>query len=76
MRIEGLPGDRLAECVEGYRAILIANGARIVGERRSATKNRVEFVLRLPRAGAREELQRALCDAPVDIRGDVDWEVE
>jgi hypothetical protein len=76
VRIEDLPQARLAESAAAYRAILVARGSRIVSEHRSAAKNRVEFVLRLPRSGAREEVHQALCDAPADLRGDVNWEVE
>ena len=76
VRIEDLPQDRLAECADAYRAILVAHGARIIGEDRSVAKRRVDFVLRLPRAGARTELRRALADAPAGLCGAVDWDVE
>ena len=75
-RIEDLPKGRLAECADAYRAILIAQGCRIIGEHRSPAKNRVEFVVRLPGGSARGEVHRALCEAPVDIRGELDWGVE
>jgi hypothetical protein len=76
VRIEDFPKDKLAACADAYRAILVDRGCRIISERRSATKNRVEFVVRLPRANAREELHGALCEAPAELRGDVSWDVE
>jgi hypothetical protein len=76
VRIEDLPTERLTECADAYRAILVAHGGRIVGEHRSVAKNRVEFVLRLPRANAREELQKALGEAPTELCGEVNWDVE
>jgi hypothetical protein len=76
VRVEGLPALRLAECVDAYRGILVAEGCRIIGERRSFGKNRVEFVVRLPRAHARQDLHRALGAAPAELRGEIDLEVE
>ena len=76
LRIEDLPRERLGDCAEAYRAIVLAHGCRIIGEHRSAAKSRLEFVLRLPRANARQALERALCEAPAELRGDVNWEVE
>jgi hypothetical protein len=76
VRIEDLPRERLTESAEASRAILLAHGARIISEHRSPAKSRVEFVLRLPRANAREELRKALCEAPADVRGEVNWDVE
>jgi hypothetical protein len=76
VRIEDLPAERLAECADAYRAILVAQGCRLIGEDRSALKNRVDFVLRLPRANARATLRQAFGEIPAELRGDVDWDVE
>lgn len=76
VRIEDLPAERLAASAAAYRAILVAQGCRIIGEDRSASKSRVDFVLRLPRANAREALQKVLDEVPAELRGDVDWDVE
>lgn len=76
IRIEDLPAERLGECADAYRAVLVAAGCRIIGEDRSVLKGRVDFVLRLPRANARAALQKILSEVPAEIRGDVDWDVE
>ncbi|HVN00642.1 MAG TPA: hypothetical protein VMT68_10545 [Caulobacteraceae bacterium] len=76
VRIEDLPQGRLAECANAYRAVLVGQGARIIGEHRSAAKGRVEFVLRLPRPDAREKLHAALCDAPLGVGSEITWDVE
>jgi hypothetical protein len=76
VRIEGLPHERLTEGVDAYRGILVAQGCKIIGEHRSLGKNRVEFVVRLRHAHGREDLHQALCNAPADLRGEFDLEVE
>ena len=76
VRIDDLPQGRLAELAEAYRAVLVAKGCRVIGERRSAGKGRVEFALHLPRGDAREHVHAALCDAPLDVRGAINWDVE
>ena len=76
VRIEDLPHGRLTECADAYRAVLIGHGCKIIGEHRSASKGRVEFVFRLPRGGERAKVHAALCDAPLDVRGEINWEVE
>jgi hypothetical protein len=76
VRISELPAGRLAECAEVYRGVLQRLGCKIISERKSFAKERVEFVFRLPRAGTRDGLHAALCNVPIDARGDIDWEVE
>jgi hypothetical protein len=76
VRIEHLPEGRIAESAEVYRRELKARGCRIISERKSFGKARVDFVFRLPRAGTRDSLHAALCDVPAEVRGEIDWEVE
>jgi len=76
LRISEAPAGRLAECSAAYRAVLESQGCRIVSEHRSFNKNRVEFVLRVPRADARDRLHAALGAIPDDLRAEIDWEVE
>jgi hypothetical protein len=77
VRIDDLPQGRLSECGDAYRKILVAYGCRVIGERRSTAKGRVEFVLRLPRGDdARDKVHEALCNAPLDPGGEIDWEVD
>lgn len=76
IKVDQLPKGRVAEAALAYRAILEGRGCRIISERKSFAKDRVEFVFRLPRVGTRDTLHAELCDAPAEIRGEIDWEVE
>jgi hypothetical protein len=76
VKIEQLPADRLTEFADAYRGVLQSHGCKIITEHKTAAKGRVEFVFRLPRRGARERLHAALCETPLEPRGDIDWEVE
>ena len=75
VKIEQLPPGRLAECADVYRGVLRDKGCRILTEHKVFGKDRVEFVFRLPRATTRDGVHVALCDVPVDLRGQIDWEV-
>ena len=76
VRISQLPAGRVGECAQVYREVLEAQGCKIVNERKFFSKDRIEFVFRLPRKGTREGLHACLCEAPIDVRGEFDWEVE
>jgi hypothetical protein len=76
VKISQLPPGRLAECAQIYRAVLEREGCKIVSEKKSFIKDRVEFVIRLPRAGTRELMHEALCGVAPEVRGEIDWEVE
>ncbi|HEY2749958.1 hypothetical protein [Phenylobacterium sp.] len=76
VRISQLPPGRVGECAQVYRQVLEGQGCKIVGEHKSFAKDRIEFVFRLPRKGTREGLNTCLCEAPFDVRGEFDWEVE
>lgn len=76
VRIDRLPEARLGECAAIYRGILQTNGCKIINERKSTTKGRVEFIFLLPRRGTRDRLQVALTDVPPDVCGEIDWELE
>jgi hypothetical protein len=76
VKIEQLPADRLTESADVYRGVLQQQGCKIITEHKSGPKGRVEFVFRMPRRGRRDGLHAALCGAPLDARGEIDWEVE
>jgi hypothetical protein len=75
IRIEGLPKGRTLDCACAYRELLKAHGCSIISEHRSAERERIEFVFRLPRRSTREKLDTELCAIAAELRGDVDWEV-
>ena len=76
VRVDALPEGRLGECADVYRGALESGGCKIISERRTFSKRRVEFIFRLPRTGTREALHAMLCELPLEMRGDIDWEVE
>lgn len=76
VKIEQLPLDRIHESAEAYRAVLLGQGCRIIAEHKIGPKGRVEFVFRMPRRVARAGLHAALCETPLEARGEIDWEVE
>lgn len=76
VRIEDLPRGRLSECADAYRAVLLAEGCKVIAEHRSAAKERIEFVVRLPRGRGQRKVHDALCNPPLDVHGEVSWDVE
>ncbi|HEY2706733.1 MAG TPA: DUF4956 domain-containing protein [Caulobacteraceae bacterium] len=76
VRIEQMPHERLADSANAYRGALEGRGCRIISERRSFVKNRVDFVFRLPRTGSRDTLHTALLSVPMELHGEIDWEIE
>ncbi|MGA0603413.1 hypothetical protein ACO2Q3_22080 [Caulobacter sp. KR2-114] len=76
VKISELPQGRVAQCAAIYREVLVREGCKVISERKSFNKNRVEFVFRLPRATAHERLHEQLCAVPDDARGEIDWEVQ
>jgi hypothetical protein len=76
VRIEAAPLGRLADAALAYRGVLEAQHCKIISERKSTAKQRVDFVFRLPRDGNRDGVHAALCEVPADVRGEIEWEVE
>jgi hypothetical protein len=75
--IQALAADHIVEAAESYRKVLEQRGCRIMSEKKNLTKDRVSFIFKGPRKGARNELEQAL-DAEIEprLRGTVDWEVD
>jgi hypothetical protein len=76
VRVEALPEGQLIAAAAAYREILESQGCKIISERKSFAKSRVDFVIRPPRASNRDRLHSALCEVHIDVRGEVGWEVE
>src|SRR5258706_9324163 len=51
IKIDQLPAGRVGEGANAYRAVLQTKGCKIISEKKSFSKPKVEFVFRLPRAG-------------------------
>ena len=75
VRVEALPEGQLIAAAAAYRGILEGQGCKIISERKSFAKSRVDFVIRPPRATNRDRLHAALCEVHIDMRGEVGWEV-
>jgi uncharacterized membrane protein YhaH (DUF805 family) len=76
VKIERLPTGRLHESADAYREVLFAHRCKIIAEHKSTAKDRLEFVFRLHRSVTRDRLHLALNDLPLELRGDIDWEIE
>ena len=76
VKIDQLPTGRLHESANAYRAVLHAHRCKLIAEHKSTAKDRLEFVFRLHRSVTRDRLHLALNDLPLELRGDIDWEIE
>jgi hypothetical protein len=76
LKVSQLPTTRFGEAAEAYRGVLQTTRCRIMRERHSAGKSRVDFIFRLPPGGTRERLHVALGEVSPDLRGVINWEVE
>jgi hypothetical protein len=76
VKIGQIPVERLSECADIYRAILEAQGCKVIGEHKSIEKDRLDFVFRLPRRATHHGLHAALAEAPEEARGHIEWEIE
>ncbi len=74
--VKQIPDGRVSQAADAYRAALTREGCKILSEHKSFSKERVSFVFRLPRRLPRERLHALLCELPVEVRGELDWEVE
>lgn len=76
IKVDKLPAGSLQAAGDAYRAELGRLKCKILNEHRSAGKDRLEFIFRLPGNGTRDGVHAALCALPPEVRGEVDWEVE
>lgn len=75
--VKGLTPNTVSGAARAYRGLLEQEGCRILGERKSFTKDQVALVFRAPRRMARDRLEhRMSTDVPDELRGAVDWETE
>ncbi|MBL8552469.1 MAG: hypothetical protein JNJ73_20955 [Hyphomonadaceae bacterium] len=77
LEVHEVPGGRVKSAAEAYRAGLTALGCTIISENKSFTKHRIDYVIRAPRNSSQVGLNAALQEhVPLDLRGEIDWEVE
>jgi hypothetical protein len=77
LEVNEVPKGKVKEASDAYRATLLELGCKVISEDRSFSKNRINFVVRAPRAKTQAQLTASLCEqVPAELRGELDWEVE
>lgn len=77
VEVHEVPEGRVRQACQAYRRVLGELGCTIISEDRSFSKHRIEYVFRAPRKSTQVGLHQALCErVPVDVRGEIDWEVD
>lgn len=77
LEVHEIPEGRVKEAAAAYRAVLAELGCKLINEDKSFSKRRIDYVFRAPRASTQASLHKALCErVPVDVRGEIDWEIE
>lgn len=76
LEVSEIPKGRLKEASEAYRRVLAELDCKLISERKSFAKSRLNYVFRAPRKSTQLGLHHALCEnvAP-DVRGEIDWEI-
>jgi hypothetical protein len=76
LQVKNLSREAIPGAADAYRAMLLKEGCRILGEKKKFTKGTVTFVFKTPRRLDRETLeQRFAKDVPADVQGVVDWDI-
>jgi hypothetical protein len=77
LEVHEIPEGRVKEAAAAYRAVLDELGCKLIKEDKSFSKRRIDYVFRAPRRSTQAGLHKALCErVPVDVRGEIDWEIE
>ena len=77
LEVHEIPDGRVKDAATAYRAVLAELGCKLINEDKSFSKHRIDYVFRAPRNRTQEEMHRAFCErVPVDVRGEIDWEIE
>jgi hypothetical protein len=77
IEVKGLDRKLVGPAADAYREALSREGCRIVGERKSFSKEQVTFVFHAPHALQRDGLvERLEAKVPESLRGLVDWGVD
>jgi len=77
LEVSEIPKGRVADASREYRRVLGSLKCTLIGESKSHSKSRIEFVFRMPRRTKQADVHRALCEqVPADVRGEIDWQIE
>ncbi len=75
--IKALPADRVSEAAAAYRALIEAQGCRIMNEKKDPGKKRITFIFQSAGNIKRPELENRLeTEIEEGLRGSLDWEVD
>lgn len=75
--VKELPSSKITAAAEAYRIALGQLNCKILSERKHYAKPRVDIVFRAPRDSTPDNLHAELWRRiAVDVRGEVDWEVD
>ncbi|MFT3728602.1 MAG: hypothetical protein QM759_12325 [Terricaulis sp.] len=76
LEVSEIPKGRLKDAAEAYRRVLAELNCKMISERKSFAKSRLNYVFRAPRRSTQAGLHNALCEnVPPDVRGEIDWEI-
>lgn len=77
LEIQGLPSERINEAAAAYRDQMVAQGCKVLSEKKNPAKERVIFVVRGARNVTHERLEE-LFAANIDpaLRGSIDWDID
>ncbi|MGE0185001.1 MAG: hypothetical protein AB7Q23_04315 [Hyphomonadaceae bacterium] len=77
LEVHEVPDGQVKQAAEAYRTVLTQQGCTILSENKSFSKQRIDYVFRMPRASTQAKIHAALCEqVPAALRGEMDWEVE
>lgn len=76
LEVSEIPKGRLKDASNAYRRVLAELDCKLISERKSFSKSRIDYVFRAPRKSTQTSLHNALCEkVPPDVRGEIDWEI-
>jgi len=77
LEVHEIPKGRVRDAAEAYRAVMAELKCTLISENKSFSKNRIDYVFRAPRRTTQAGLHAAFCEkVPLDVRGEIDWEIE
>jgi len=76
LEVSEIPKGRVKDASDAYRRVLAQLNCKLISERRSFAKSRIDYVFRAPRNSTQEGMHNTLCEqVPPEVRGEIDWEI-
>ncbi|HYD89541.1 MAG TPA: hypothetical protein VEA80_18825 [Vitreimonas sp.] len=77
LEVHEIPKGRVKDASDAYRAVLGDMKCKLISENKQFSKQRIDYVFRMPRAVTQEQVHKALCErVSPEVRGEIDWEIE